>query len=408
MVTLKRAGGNWVMGERFFNRDHELRAFIEHLDEGSNILLVAPRRTGKTSLMREAGRRIADRYDCLHVNLEDCRTPADAVVALSLATREYRGLWDRTVEVFRNVLGRVEELGVDELTIKLQDGAAGDWRPKGDRLFAALAAADRPVVVFLDEVPLLVNRLLRDENGDARPGGREAADVFVSWLRAVAQRHQGRLRMVVTGSIGLEPVLRQVGLSAALNHLVPFDLEPWSAATAIACLNALAANYRLRFERGAAEAMVERLGCCVPHHVQMFFSHVYDDAKRRGSSNCSPADVERTYRERMLGVRGHAELSHLEERLSLVLGRSRLPMALDLLTEAAVVGSLTPEAARRLAADHLAEDARATGLREIIEILEHDGYLRRDPHGYSFVSRLVRDWWRARFQFGYVPANDRG
>ena len=53
MDTLKKAGGNWVDGENFFNREAELEALIERIREGRHTLLTAQRRMGKTSLIRE-------------------------------------------------------------------------------------------------------------------------------------------------------------------------------------------------------------------------------------------------------------------------------------------------------------------------------------------------------------------
>ena len=47
----------------------------------------------------------------------------------------------------------------------------------------------------------------------------------------------------------------------------------------------------------------------------------------------------------MLSSKGHAELSTFEERLKLMVGEEILPFAIDLLTEAAVVGHLSAEAA---------------------------------------------------------------
>lgn len=70
MKSLVREVGNWVSGERFWNRQAEIREFMELIDEGAHILLVAPRRVGKTSLMHEVGGRLSDRYTSIYV---DCR-----------------------------------------------------------------------------------------------------------------------------------------------------------------------------------------------------------------------------------------------------------------------------------------------------------------------------------------------
>ncbi len=404
---LKREVGNWVDGDRFWDRVHEYAELEGLLKEGANVLIVAPRRVGKTSLMHETARRLGGQYHCLIVDLQKGLSPADALVELSLATRGTVKLWDRTREVFKNVLesvtGRVEEIGIDELSIKLRGGVGTDWQARGTRLFAALAAADKPVVLFLDEFPILVNRILKGSDGHLTPARVAEADAFVSWIRSMSQEHRGKIRLVVAGSIGLEPVLRQAGLSATLNAFTPFHLEPWDPETAIGALRALAAEYELSYESGAEERMVTLLGSCIPHHVQMFFSNVYEHARRRPRPlQCTLADVETVYKKRMLSTRGHAELSHMEERLRMVLAPEHVPLALDLLTEAAVSDTLTDAAARAIAGQQELDDPR-TALRDALAILEHDGYLERREGGYVFLSALLRDWWANRFGSTYEP-----
>ncbi len=113
----------------------------------------------------------------------------------------------------------------------------------------------------------------------------------------------------------------------------------------------------------------------------------------------------------MLGVKGHAELSHLEERLKLILGSESYPFSLDLLTESAVTGSLTAESVLILAQEYFpnTESHQLIGLaRPILEVLEHDGYLVQDQGGYRFESKLLQDWWKRRYQFFCTPASQRG
>lgn len=49
---LRNLVGPPVQGEDFWGRAAELEQFVELLEGGENIALVAPRRVGKTSLMR--------------------------------------------------------------------------------------------------------------------------------------------------------------------------------------------------------------------------------------------------------------------------------------------------------------------------------------------------------------------
>lgn len=400
--------GNWVSGDRFWGREVELAHLCALLREGASVSLTAPRRIGKTSLMREAGAKLAAEFAVLHVDLQRAQRPADLVVELGLQSREHRDLWSRTREVFGNALGGIEELAYDELSIKLRDGLIGGWQQRADRLIAEFVASGRPMILFIDELPILVNRLLKGSEYEVTPERIAAVDELMSWLRAAVIRHRSRLRVVIAGSIGLEPLLHRAKLSAVLNVFTPFELEPWRPEVALGALRALANNYGLRWGDGAAERVTELLGCCVPHHVQMFWAHLRFDAQKRNVFHIQTDDVRRVFEQRLTGASGQAELSHFEERLSVVLGPAELPLTLDLLSEAAFAGGSSPQGAAALQHDHPGISGREA-LREILEVLQHDGYLQLAADGrYHFVSSLVREWWRRRYRLSYVPLNERG
>ena len=406
---LKRATGNWVVGDQFWDRETELALFIERLSEGAHLLLTAPRRIGKTSWMKEAARRLDDHFLCLYIDLQKAESASDAIVELSLAAHSYRPAWDRMASVFQNALkDTIDTVKLKDLSISLRSGLTPDnWRRKSDQLLDILSEQDRPVVLFLDEVAILVNRILRGSDYVITPQRKEEAESPSpsGWGQGDAPP-RARIRFVVTGSIGLEPLVRQAGLSATLNTFTPFHLEPWSREVAASCLVALSNGYSLTIGQDAIKEMLDCLGLYIPHHVQMFFDHAYQEARLAGVSELSPAMVRTVYKSSMLGIRGHVELSHMEERLRMVLGPRLDVLALDLLTEAAVVGSLTSDAVRVLASAHFGDDW-ATPARDVLGILEHDGYLNCLEAVYSFASALLKDWWQARFQFAYVPAAAR-
>lgn len=411
MDKLVRGVGPWVDKERFWDREKELADLIELLDEGANVLITAPRRIGKTSLIREAGNRLTDRYCCIQLDLQKSHSPADVITELSVATRPYMDLWKKTKEVFKNTKSKmtdIDSLNIADLTIKFRDDLLTYWQEKGNRMIEIIAGSDIPAIIFLDEFPLVVNRLLKGPDYKMTPERLKETDAFLSWIRSITIQYIQKIRIVLTGSIGLEPILHQAGLSSTINTFTPFEVWPWDKETASGCLAALANNYAVVFEKGSKEKMIRLLGSCIPHHVQMFFHNIYDDCKKRGNMKCSVKDVERVYKSHMLSIRGHAELRTYEERLEMVLSSDVLPLALELLTEAAVTGKLTAEAAMVLSRDFTPDQKeQGEALREIIEILEHDGYLDKKKDGHVFVSKLVRDWWKARFESQYTPASNR-
>ena len=416
-MGLVKAGGNWVEGDRFFDREAEIGELAERVRDGTHTLLTAQRRMGKTSLVRELLRRLGDEghFETIFVDLEGTTNPADAIAEIGLRSRSAQGAWRQIKARFANVLpaeteisGRVPVLADADLRVKFRAGVdTGNWRHKGDEVFAALAGSERPVVLAIDELPILVNRLLKGDDYRITPERRRSADEFLSWLRKNGQMHRGRICMIISGSVSLEPILEQAGLSAHANIFHPYDLEPWDEETAMACLSALGESYGLDLPRNVREDMCRRLRRQIPHHVQRFFDVLHEDLRRAGRRAVSLEDVDRVYVHKMLGVRGQSDLQHYEGRLRMVLGDEGYLVALEMLTEAAVDGG-------RLRGDAIGRhrEALATGaegglppVEHVLRVLEHDGYLERQGDGYRFASGLLEDWWRVRYgRSGDEPA----
>ena len=148
MDKLVREVGPWVDKDRFWDRENELENLIELLDEGANVLITAPRRIGKTSLIRETGNKIKDKYCCLQLDLQKSHSPADIITELSVATRPHLKLWKKTKEIFKNVISSaadsIDSMNINDLTVKFRDGLLNKWQNKGDRMIEAIADSEIP------------------------------------------------------------------------------------------------------------------------------------------------------------------------------------------------------------------------------------------------------------------------
>ena len=401
---LRKTVGNWVDGERFFDRESDLATLRQHVSDGTHTLLTAQRRMGKTSLVRELLRTLDGSPDIrtAFVDLEDARDPADAIVEISLATRHLRSLPRRAREVPSAVLQRLKNLQFgaqyEEMRFQLRaEIHSGNWKRKGDRLLRDLSRDGQRVVLAIDELPVLVSRILKGRDYRMLPENVAAADEFLSWLRRNAQAHRGRLCLIVSGSVGIAPILRQAGLSATMNVFSAYQLQPWNESTACECLGALAANYGVDLPIAVRQAVCRRLRCCIPHHVQQFFDALYRHLKLARRPDATLEDAEAAYRDDMLAARGQIDMDHYEERLKLVLGPDSYKVALELLARAAVEGSLGTASISDYEANlNVSQDGGAASIPFVLDVLVQDGYFVRKGDGYRFASGLLEDWQRAR------------
>ena len=384
--------GQPVIGDDLYGREYELSRIWELLEQGEHLLMLAPRRVGKTSLMLELHRAPREGWDVLYVDIEKGDSPADCVAAILAALAADPRFRSRVEAIpyssaIKDVFTRMSiGVDVDLLRVELKDAIGRDWDRAADQLQARLSNlpdAGRKILIVIDELPILVARVLRT-------GGHREAELLLSRLRHWRQSPElrGRVHTLVGGSIGLEGVLRRARISGTINDLAPFHLDSWERSTAADFLAKLSRDSHFHLDAGSITRILDLLQDSVPYHVQLFFSALR--AVSAGNpSRISPELIERCFAERLTGASGTAHLDHYVARLEVSLEEHEYELAREVLTHTC----------RRRDGTSLGElmglgvsDERT--FRAVLRDLEADGYLIRESDRFTFRSNLLREWWR--------------
>ena len=402
---MRSSTGRWVSGDDFFDRKVELQLLGSKVRDGNHVLLTGQRRMGKTSVARELGRRLqSEGWTALFIDVEDASSPEDVLAHLAEAVHPIRPISSR----FAATMGRwldenVDEISASEFRVKIRAGLGGSWSRHGTNLIRCCAEHDEEVLLVMDELPIFLMRMLRDDDGTQR------VDAFLSWLRGAFQGIEGgSLVLVVSGSVGLAPLVQRLGIPDRINYLYSFRLGPWDREVAIECFELLAESNGLRTGKGVAAAVHDALGIGIPHHVQCYFEHLKDFAAMRNLDRVTIKHVEEVYRTELLGPSGQSDIAHYETRLESALDDDTYRIAQEILTEAATQNVFTSQARHcleRLYSSVISEVPRHVG--RALDVLVHDGYLAEDKDGYRFPFRLLKDWWSVRFRDHYTPLQHR-
>ena len=403
---MRSSTGRWVSGDDFFNRERELQILETQVQDRNHVLLTGQRRMGKTSVVQELGRRLKDKgWIFLSTDVEGATCAEDTVASIAEAVHPIRPISSRfATTMSRWFSERVEEVSAADFRVRVRAGLnAGSWRRYGEQLLRNCAAQNQPVLLVIDELPIFLKHLLHGDDGARH------VDEFLSWLRGVLQGiGDDSLVLIVSGSIGLEPLVKRLGIPDRINHFYPFRLGPWDRDTSVTCFNRLAESYELQAEDGVAAAVYDTLGLGIPHHVQSFFARLRDHATMQGRDRVTVADVDDVYRTALLGPPGQSDLMHYETRLKEGLEDESYSIAMEVLAEAAVQDVFTLGARRsleRLYAELVDNAAERT--TDALDVLVHDGYLEAGADGHRFPSRLLKDWWAARFHDHHIPLESR-
>ena len=402
---MRSATGRWVSGNDFFDRELELKVLETHIQDGNHILLTGQRRMGKTSIVQELGRRLEEKHWIfIFTDVEGATCAEDAIADIAQAVHPVRSILSRFANGMRRWIDNIEEVSALDFRVKVRAGLdAGSWQRHGELLLQDCAAQDNPVLLVIDELPILLKRMLDSEHGVRR------VDEFLSWMRGVLQGiGGGSLVLIVSGSIGLAPLVKRLRMPDRINHLNPFRLGPWNRDTSVDCFDRLAKSFGLQVEDGVANAVYDQLGIGIPHHVQSFFARLRDRATMQGRNQVTLEDVGEVYRTGLLGPSGQNDLVHYETRLKEGVDDEGYTIAMEILAEAATQGVFTPSARRCLEQLYSAVLDDAPGcVADTLEVLVHDGYLESSDDGYRFPLRLLRDWWLARFRDSHTPLRSR-
>ena len=384
--------GQPVIGDDLYGREYELSRIWELLEQGEHLLMLAPRRVGKTSLMLELRRAPREGWDVLYVDIEKGDSPADCI-AVIIATLAADPRFRSRIEAIpyssaiKDVLGRMSiGIDIDLLRVEIKNATGRDWDRAADQLQARLSGlpdGDRKLLIVIDELPILVARVLRE-------GGHRVAELLLSRLRHWRQSPElrGRVHTLVGGSIGLEGVLRRARISGTINDLAPFRLDSWEWSTAADFLAGLGNSSNFSLDASSIARILELLRDPVPYHVQLFFSTLRD-VSAGNPSRVSRELIERCFSERLTGASGTAHLDHYVARLEISLDEREYELAREILSHTC----RRRDGARLGELMGLIESDEWT-FRAVLRDLEADGYLIRESDWLAFRSNLLREWWR--------------
>jgi hypothetical protein len=361
------------------------------VERGKSVLMLAPRRIGKTWTMRRIEEDAdSEPFDAVFYDAEAAKSEDEFYRQLNRAIEKRLGFTTMAravaTERFKGIFSGNHEQG------KLAQ-ILGKLPPKQllEAVVEQLNARKDPTMIMVDEIAIFVLRLYRD-----RP---ERVEVFLSELRDIRQRFPN-VRWLLTGSIGLDWVARKAEVAGALNDLKPYSFTPFSTAAARKFIERFVRDGGTRrpffLEKGTFDYLVAELGWLSPFYLEAIAGEIRGsgEADKEGRNIANKNDVENAFRTLLESQNRNYFSSwceHLSKNFETPM-KERLHILLDVCArsaDGAVIDTLLSAAAKN--------DPTVTrgDIRDALDILNHDGYLTENEATgrFKFTSGLMRRWW---------------
>lgn len=397
---MQNIAGSPVEGTDFFGREKAIRSFWDRLGN-DDILLLGPRRIGKTSLARrlmvEARR---NEWRAIEVNVASCIDERAFVDKFTKEIKNAAGSW--TIGLRDGVSGLIDrvsrvrlpgDLGVD-LAAKQET-----WEIVASDTLRLLADQPGQTMIYIDELPIFLFNMLRYDSKT----GEERVRRFLDWFRNDARgMARGKcLHWLISGSVGLDTLVQNHGMADTINSLRQQALEPYGHDEALTFLERLAQSYELPFTLDDCERLVSAIGWPQPYYLQLAFQNIR--AMRQDDQPI--ADVIDAAVACLIQPGEDNDFHHWDERLRLQLDQSDAELAIVLLKcscrnpSGATATALFAEAQQHLPA--LNENQQEYRFIRLRDVLLRDAYWILDESSgtrrYRFLLEPLRRWWLRRY-----------
>jgi uncharacterized protein len=371
--------GQTPRGKDFYPRETVINKIYRRLDAGSHIFLSAPRRAGKTSIMRFMEESPRKGYAFVYINVEDVENTEEYFRTLSVELLESAAV-GALMKVSNNARSLFEEFADRIKGIKLF-GVELETKPKEqalyskefEKLMATLNSTTFTVVLLVDEFPVTVEQIEKKQ-------GIDEARRFLHMNRSIRQRANSGIQFLYTGSIGLPNIARKLDATATINDLNVVEVPPLSEAEATDFIKKLFKNYNLKSDRATIPYILKELRWLMPFFIQLVVQMLIDESEITGETiTTSTVDV---VFDKASNHRNNIYFENYYSRLNKSLMKEEAQLAKMILSKIAMENEVVLDFFKA------EKDAAA-----ILEILEFDGYINSNGNCYSFNSPILQNWW---------------
>ncbi len=398
-------GGVPEPGE-LIGRDHVIDMLWLQLS-ANNILLVAPRRFGKTGVMRHVLKLPRENYCPVYIDVEAVSDPENFATELLGAILEQSKLrkiitsFKRMPQRFKEfITSSIDEFGPEEFRVKLKESLGVSWQTIVTRLILEMEKSKETVVFIIDEFPQMIDNIDRKHDS-------EAAKSVMAWFRSLRMKQKEELRslrFIIAGSTSVDMTLRCLGMTDKLNDFFRLPIDPLEPEDAQELLNGLAEFYDLNFSQEAIDAFFKLINPHIPYFIHLFVSQLILEPSLK-DKNLSPDDISRIYHKRILGPSCHKYFDYYRQRLKRY-GKPGERAAIAILRE--IAGSSTgkvPDSSLYGVYKKVRKKGESEiEFREIMADLECDWYVSLDTstNEYFFLIKVMKDWWNRFYRRLYV------
>jgi len=377
--------GQTVRGSDFWNREVEVGNIWDSINSGSHILLTAPRRVGKTSIMYKILDEPQEKYIVLYVDTESADSKNEFWHKLFNRLLEEEFL--NTIKTkAKNLYDNIKSINPKKLSlsgIELEDGNIVDYHQSFKRLIYDIDT-DMKLIIMVDEFAQTIENIIDNED-------KKDAVALLKEHRALRQddKFSSKALFIYAGSIGLEGVVSTINSSKHINDLKNIKVYPLEYNDAILFVKKLTSSISLDIETDTIKYILDKIEWLIPFYIQL----IIDESKiiaRQTKVDFINIDMIDKAINNALEHRNYFE--SWEAKIRTIFKDNKYKFTKELLNKISSDNQIDTFDIQNLSDKYsLDEDEQ----KDILRTLKYDGYIDNNPDIkiYRFNSPILKLWW---------------
>lgn len=378
--------GTAAEGSKYFQRKRVESLILRALRKGNFVHFTAPRRTGKTSILKELANETYDDLICIYEDIESDKTSSDLYKRLiKLIEKSINKSTTWRKKIWTTITSKkIKGINILDGSIDLDDNKI-EYKQIFLDLVSAIGESEVKIVLFLDEFPDVINNILENE-------GTETALNVLHTLRSLRQTSDfsQSFGLVFSGSVGLTHIVRKIGRSKLLNDLKVIELDPLTPEETDSFISFLTEGATMYVPMETRSHIQIKLRQLIPYYIQLIIEKGDEWTEDNNTDTLTVADVDLMYQK--LITENDKFIDWVDRIKKYFSDQSKF--LLKVLTTIAHKEEMVMQEVLNIANQHKIED-----FEEMIhQILIADGYLTKNEGGkLIFASPLLRDWWKYHY-----------
>jgi uncharacterized protein len=381
--------GSMAAGSDFYDRRDKISTIWDRLEKGENILLRAPRRYGKSSLLNHLTRYPKVGWQVCFVDLEGGKSPEDFVeYILKMGMLQNESCTNCLPErLFAQNIHDMSEMEKLDIIRAERSKINSNWQAYAEELFESIEqkSGEKRFLLILDEISFLVEDML--ETGNDSP---DKVQGLLKWFHDIRNK-TGKTQFIISGSEHLPTFLQGFQIDGFIDDLEQEHLDLFDEKTSRELVFLMLAGLKIVVENGEIEQILNLIGDPIPYFLQLFLDVIIRTCKAK--QRLSSDEIEEIYYRELLGSSSKRHFESIVKQLERYkrYGDSYRTGAERLLNQLAIKESIPLDTLKVIWQEATGSEK---GFKLIIEIMQDDFYIKEETDGTLFFgSKLLRDWW---------------